>query len=828
VKTDKFIPAFVADVTRTWRCWVPFGFLGVIALIIFWPILFGQSTLYPIDITNELFLPFAAGKASTDVQVTSLSDYVLGYYPMRWFQAKAFRSGQLNLWNPYVFGGYPAFASTGSVVSLDPFNVFLLLPDLGSALAWRTFLQVMTCSIFMYLYLRHLLLGPTASLVGSMGFSLNSMFWVNIFDWSLEGMLWLPIVLLLLERALLRRSLRVAIAAGLVLGTALLASPLQIYFYICFAIAALLGLRWLILHRNVQHLKVYFGLGLATLIIGIALSSIQLLPTLELLEHSPRMEGMAFSAKHPRTPLQMIFATGALSSFVFPNLVGRVKDSMMISGSLWGGETHWQGFIGIVPFILAAIGAFASKDPRRKPFIALALLVLAIVLYTPLVLFVYERFFLVYIFCASVLAAMGYQAISKNRLDSHRAHLSIRLIGTLFILVAACLAALNVAFAIAGAKLTDRVLTSVKHTLATRYLGIANPNLYLQKAHNLLNDFHLTSIHTALPLLIAFLGLGIIVLQIRGSVKSACFAIFIVGLTAFDLGFMTISHVPLVDLKKYRFSPSAPAINLIMADPGVYRVVSFHSQSEPPVLPAGTMSVYGIQSANGYDNLCPPHVGRLLSFKCQPGPRGFNMTPNRSDLANVKYIVTGPFAELPHPRFQLLYDKDVRVYRDQEVLPRAFLVGAYEVVPGWISALARARSLDFDPRTTVILDVPPQIPPSNICTRSAKVEILDYQASEVRIKTHSSASGLLVLSDTYYPGWKATVDGQSVPIIRANGVMRAVALGAGDHTVLFKYAPESLKTGKLISSVTLLLSVLLLIMLTRKRNKQVQHDQVST
>ena len=171
----------------------PLVLLVAIALAIFTPVLFGGRTFYPTDITNNLILPFAADRSSLDVQETTISDYVLYYYPVRHFQAASFRSGHLNLWNPYIFGGQPAFANNASIVAFDPFNLLLLWPNLATALAWRSFLQVVACLAFMYAYLRHLKLSVAGSLIGAIGYGFNSMFWVNVFDWSIGGMLWLPL-----------------------------------------------------------------------------------------------------------------------------------------------------------------------------------------------------------------------------------------------------------------------------------------------------------------------------------------------------------------------------------------------------------------------------------------------------------------------------------------------------------------------------------------------------------------------------------------------------------------------------------------------------------
>src|SRR5262245_34024558 len=134
------------DNTRRWATAVASpALLLAVAFGVFAPVLIGGRTMYPTDITSNLILPFASDGSVTDVQETAVSDYVLYYHPVRHFQASSFRSGRLNLWNPHVFGGQPAYANNVSVVAFDPFNVLLLLPDLAAALALRSFLQVFAC-----------------------------------------------------------------------------------------------------------------------------------------------------------------------------------------------------------------------------------------------------------------------------------------------------------------------------------------------------------------------------------------------------------------------------------------------------------------------------------------------------------------------------------------------------------------------------------------------------------------------------------------------------------------------------------------------------------
>ena len=101
-------------------------------------------------------------------------------------------------------------------------------------------------------------------------------------------------------------------------------------------------------------------------------------------------------------------------------------------------------------------------------------------------------------------------------------------------------------------------------------------------------------------------------------------------------------------------------------------------------------------------------------------------------------------------------------------------------------------SKDTDRRTTVVLESKPIIEPLE---GNGEAIIISYMPERIVINTKSDVPKLLFLSDSYDTGWKASIDGLSTPIYRANYTFRAVALSHGEHIVEFYYAPDSLKWG---------------------------------
>ena len=141
------------------------------------------------------------------------------------------------------------------------------------------------------------------------------------------------------------------------------------------------------------------------------------------------------------------------------------------------------------------------------------------------------------------------------------------------------------------------------------------------------------------------------------------------------------------------------------------------------------------------------------------------------------------------------------LYELSRVVPRAYI--AAEASPGasdW-EILERLSGDSFDPLTSVILDRPLSLPPHKDFT--GRAEILSYGNTVVTIQASVNGEGILVLADSYYPGWRVYVDGKESEMLRANLLFRAVRLPPGEHRVVFRYEPRSFLAGLLLSLATL-------------------------
>jgi len=164
----------------------------------------------------------------------------------------------------------------------------------------------------------------------------------------------------------------------------------------------------------------------------------------------------------------------------------------------------------------------------------------------------------------------------------------------------------------------------------------------------------------------------------------------------------------------------------------------------------------------------------------------------------------------PPENFKLAYEEpDARVYENPSALPRAFVARNYRAIENPEKMLEELDSATFDPMTEVLLfETPPKTEPamnkeSNVLETSDEVTFLRDDSECVQIRAKTPRPGFLVLSDSYYPGWEATVNGKSRPIYLANYTFRAVPIDEGESIVQFTYRPASFKWGMRISLISL-------------------------
>jgi hypothetical protein len=184
--------------------------------------------------------------------------------------------------------------------------------------------------------------------------------------------------------------------------------------------------------------------------------------------------------------------------------------------------------------------------------------------------------------------------------------------------------------------------------------------------------------------------------------------------------------------------------------------------------------------------------------------------------------------DLSPARWETAFAEDgVLVVRNLRAQPRAWLVAEAEAVDGE-EALRRIRGdnvggsaqKEFDPRRTALLEVSanelPVLPGGTLALEST-IRLVQYEPTRLALETNATTPTVAVISEIFYPGWEATLDGVAQPILLTNFLLRGVAVPAGRHRIEMQYRAPAARSGALISLCTLLLIILLSVFARRAR-----------
>lgn len=178
------------------------------------------------------------------------------------------------------------------------------------------------------------------------------------------------------------------------------------------------------------------------------------------------------------------------------------------------------------------------------------------------------------------------------------------------------------------------------------------------------------------------------------------------------------------------------------------------------------------------------------------------------DFLNVEYLIAATADEdragLQRAGWQFTEGGEwMRLYRNTEVLPRCFAVSKIRLARN----LTEVRgALPFlDPRYEAVVEGD-----ASMNVAPAEVQINSYQDNQIELRVRAAAPAFVVCSETYYPGWRAFIDGRDARIERANLAFRGLAIPAGDHRVVMRYEPTRLRQGAAVTLGALLLTALLL------------------
>lgn len=786
---------------------LPIVLLLLITIVLFYKVFFG---LYPYagNLLVSFFFPWSGGgfegyDSWTTHKEFIGSDSIRMQLPWKVLAFDQIKRGEAPLWNPYNFSGNPLLANYQSGI-LYPFNFLYLI--LHPLMAWSalTVLQVFLAMVFMFFLLRKFKVSWPASILGSLAFVSSSFFimWIEI-DVIGHAYLWLPLIIYFIELILIEGKRYFFPAISLAIALSIFAGyPQTAILVIFYTVLYFLFRTWSLSKNGKQTIYLFLFLGL-----GLALAAVQLLPTLEL---------------YPQAPLSQSFARWTFEYFLIPyrQLVSFFAPDFFgnpATNNFWGKDYgDLTPSLGVIPLFFALIPIFLKRKDRLFKFLYLtSFLFLLLAVKSPLSFIVKlvrlpilsssnpARILSLLFFNLSVLAAFGFDHFS-NRLSKAAKDRGIKILAIVFFIVFLSLWT----FAIFGSKIF------ISDTSLVNNLSVTKRNLVLPTA--------------GLTIVLAiFFGQPYFKKAINKYFPSVA-VLVILGFVFLNLFYRLNKYNPFSPEKFY--FPDHPVIEFLKNKSSVpdrfYGVDTAHFGDN-------FATFYEIFVAEGYDAL---RIGRYaeLIAAVEEGRvpeeylRSDALFPKKDsenrrkilNLLGIKYILDkddaakGPWDpqpwKYPEDRYQLIWQKEKwKVYENLEALPRAFLVNDYLVLKDDEKIIEKIFSSDFNPSKTVILEE--EIDDfQSAKSDSGKAEIVTYTPNQVKIKVNSESDLLLFFSDSFYPGWRAYLDGRQEKIYRANYAFRVVPVPQGEHQVVFSYEPDSFKWGTIISGLTFV-SLLLLI-----------------
>lgn len=761
--------------------------LALVLAVLLHESLFGGKGLVPVDAV----LSFPPWQATNSLSNYLLSDQYAVFVPQHEFMHQQFRQGRFPLWNPYLDCGVPNLGSIQGAL-LFPINLLLLPLDPFYASGWAAFLKLFLAGWFTMLYLRLLGASNSGAFLSGLVFSLSGFMIVWLGHPHVNCAMWLPLLLYLIEKTfrcgradgpdlMSQPAGRVWVGIALVFACLLLGGHVPTAVQVSLFIGVYFLFRLIERWDNQSWRRI--GLWSFALVLGFLLAAPAILP---FLEYYPQSSVDVSSQAADRTAICL--PPNTLILYLFPHLSGSpvegFEDTMlrMGIGNLLPNFNERTGYVGVLPLLLA-LYAVVTRRCRITMFYLAALLVSLLAVYgvppIPAVLGALPvfrdinptRLLMVAGFCLAVMAGLGWDAFHRN--PSRRLW---------FITVAGFWCVIGL------------VLLGYWYAVEPRW--------------QLLDAAHRAFLR---PQLLMLLGSAVVSAALLLPViarRRWLLAVVGLGWVTVDLLVFGMGYNPAIPRDKYY--PSAPVIDWLKHNSAGCRV-----WGELSVLPPNTAEVFGLRDARGLDFMTVRRYEELVTG--QAGDfffyRRATSLPKSFQLLAVKYVLAMK-NEAASPRlFELVSSNQINLYRYLGFHQRALAVFDYQVDHDPASVLATVRSGTFNPEQVLLLEDEPGLEkissaiPEPMTGTNVSVRIVSDHPDEVRVAATLPRPGFLLLLDTYFPGWSATVNGREAPILRADYNFRAVQLPAGKSTVRFVYRPLSFRLGLVlaIASLTLLL-----------------------
>ena len=698
--------------------------------------------------------PFLAPEPHSGVS----RDLYAYFFPRFVHVGRTLAGGALPLWNPWELCGVP-FLASGQTGALNPLValVFGVLAP-GPALIVHLVLHFFLCGGLLYGLARALGLGTSGASIAAVVWTFSPALTRSVYHPNrIAGLVWMPVVFWLGLRASERGGGRwaalLAVALALEMCGGYPEFALDTALLLGLALAAGLGAPGAWDRRRAGRGLAWLGVAGA---LGLLIAGLQILPTLEMVGESAR----EITAARPR----LSPGAGALATlFGLRPDVGLVYLGMVPAL-----------YVGAAPLALAVVGAVMGRRTVRLPFLAgTVACVLAVVAFDWLHTLPFYRstrfpttWALMLPFFPALLAGAGFEALPRSRAS--------RTIGLL---------AAAVALVLVFGNATSRAFAA---------LALVPAMLVVRR-----------------PMSVGLATAAVVALTV-GEVIVA---------SPFRLGADPFPPLP-------HGATTQALLHAVRAEAGPVRFVG---QTEAG---RGVAMLEQVDAVSGLEESAMPrrlrriveHFGMHVGLPEMPlRLDALARSKPLLDLLGVAYV-TGParwagalegagLVALRAPS-----EESDGLWRNADALPRSFLVRRVRTVADAEAAFAAVSAPTFRPREEAIVETPLEADLGGGPILPAEtVRVVRRAPEKVVVAVHAASPALLVVTDTYYPGWSARLGDAAAEMRRVNFAFRGVVLPPGTHEVTFTYAPRSVAWGAALSALGLVLAAALWLFAPRVR-----------
>lgn len=730
-------------------------------------------------------------------QNSLMFDPVMAFRPDYLLTKRTLANGEWPLWNPLEYGGVPLLANTQSTVFYPP-RLLLTALDVDTAMTVFILLKLWLCGVTAFVCARVLRLSLAASRFFSIAWMLCSynVIWAN---WPITDVsCWIPLLMAGAELLLggrYRRGFAMMVLGGTLI---LLAGHPETAFTMSMGLGMYFALR--LLMRVGSGLKTTTVdwesiwkpalLSLAAWFVALAVYTVQLAPFLEFLVHSFTFNergGEEHAIQYP---------AGAVINYWVPRFYGTFAERTWWDKGKWNsnsnivdqqyfGMTIWCG----LAFLLTALSADSPLRRRAKQIVALlaaSLTGILLAYYFPLFEFVHElplfsSMLEIYHICFALFALPLLGSIGIEGWLSRK-----RRFRELWPLAP---------IAIVGVALAWFLLRFNKNVIAIAARG-GIPGL---------QDYVQTQMFIA-----AALGAGAVAICALSCIWYRPRIIWFLFAVLF-----VVEH----GIVCRGLNPTLPREQMYMRTELTDYLASLEKPCRVGVsqanLISGAVANYGIEEWLGYDGLFPE---RIIRYQNRLGAKVWDTV---EPLHSIQY-----YCHDPDPRYKPLFPLEelvrngriervavcdgLEVYKNLAAFPRAFLVSNVETVRDKDELLRRMGEKGYLPGELALTESPPAGPlPRSAAASPGSAVIREYRSAKVTVDCKAERDAVLVLGDAYYPGWRATLDGDPAEIFPVYYIFRGVVVPPGEHTIEFTYFPASFRFGLAISSAALVVNLVI-------------------